>query len=146
VALVGCSLLAPSASDIVGGEAPRTDAGSTDADPGVDAAQPVVDAQTADVVDGGLLSEVVQLSAGADHYCALRTDGTVWCWGSNGRGELGNGTRAASATPTKVDLPEPVAEVLAGRQRTCVRFKSSGNVTCWGDGTNGGLGTGSLVE
>lgn len=146
VALVGCSLLAPSAADIVGGDAPGNDAGGIDAAPGIDAEKPVLDAQTNDVVDGGAPSEVVQLSSGSDHYCALRADGTVWCWGSNSHGELGDGTRAASATPTKVDLPEPVAEVLAGRQRTCVRFKSSGNVTCWGDAANGGLGSGATAD
>ena len=43
------------------------------------------------------------ITAGGDHTCALLTNGSVWCWGSNTDGELGNGTTGgASNVPVKV--------------------------------------------
>jgi alpha-tubulin suppressor-like RCC1 family protein len=42
-----------------------------------------------------LLKGVVQADGGGDHTCAVRTDGTVWCWGDNDFGQLGDGTSVA---------------------------------------------------
>lgn len=43
-----------------------------------------------------------QIALGAHHACALLTDGSVWCWGSNFYGQLGDGTRADSDVPVRV--------------------------------------------
>ncbi len=40
----------------------------------------------------GLPAKATQVAAGGRHTCALLTDGTVWCWGKGGNGELGNGS------------------------------------------------------
>ncbi|MCL2425564.1 MAG: Ig-like domain-containing protein [Oscillospiraceae bacterium] len=49
------------------------------------------------------------------HNVAIRTDGTIWTWGSNNRGQLGNVTTSSSNTPVRVDLPIPVTGVhIAG--------------------------------
>jgi alpha-tubulin suppressor-like RCC1 family protein len=49
---------------------------------------------------------VLRLAAGVDHTCALRSGGRVMCWGSNQRGQLGDGTTAESLAPLAVlDLP-----------------------------------------
>jgi alpha-tubulin suppressor-like RCC1 family protein len=54
----------------------------------------------------GLLSNVVAVAPGARHACALEKDGTVWCWGKNDRGQLGDNTKVDSAFPVKVtNLP-----------------------------------------
>ena len=45
------------------------------------------------------LTQIVHLSSGDAHMCALHIDGTVWCWGSNEFGELGDGTRSGRADP-----------------------------------------------
>ena len=50
----------------------------------------------------GLLSNVAAIAPGTRHACALKTDGTVWCWGKNDRGQLGDGTKVDSAYPVKV--------------------------------------------
>lgn len=52
----------------------------------------------------GLASDAVQIEAGNQHTCAVKTDGTVWCWGSNGYGELGDGTDVDRHTPVPVQF------------------------------------------
>ncbi len=48
------------------------------------------------------LTNVVQISAGRGHTCAVRDDGSAWCWGDNGGGQLGDGTTKNRTTPTRV--------------------------------------------
>lgn len=50
----------------------------------------------------GLLTNVAAIAPGARHACALKKDGTVWCWGKNDRGQLGDGTKTDSAYPVRV--------------------------------------------
>ena len=50
----------------------------------------------------GSASDWIALSNGEEHTCGIRGDGTAWCWGSNGYGELGDGTTTDSATPVQV--------------------------------------------
>ena len=54
----------------------------------------------------GLLGNVLSVAPGFRHACALKKDGTVWCWGRNDRGQLGDGTKVDSPYPVKVtNLP-----------------------------------------
>ena len=48
------------------------------------------------------LSGVTAIAGGLLHSLALKSDGTVWAWGFNGQGELGNGTNTNSNTPVQV--------------------------------------------
>ncbi|MHB8586595.1 MAG: RCC1 domain-containing protein [Thermoplasmatota archaeon] len=94
------------------------------------------------------LSDVVQLALGAKHACVLRADGTVWCWGDNGDGELGIGTLESSPTPVEARI-QSVVEITAGYAFTCAR-QATGAVWCWGDNANGPeaggqLGTGTAI-
>lgn len=50
----------------------------------------------------GTLDKVTAIAPGVRHVCALRSDATVWCWGKNDRGQLGDGTTTDSAFPVKV--------------------------------------------
>jgi alpha-tubulin suppressor-like RCC1 family protein len=48
------------------------------------------------------LTGVTMVSAGADHSMALRSDGTVWTWGQNNDGQLGDGTKTNRSTPIHI--------------------------------------------
>jgi alpha-tubulin suppressor-like RCC1 family protein len=56
-----------------------------------------------DVAFPGALTGPARIAAGGDHSCAVLGDGTLWCWGANARGQVGDGTLSASrADPTPV--------------------------------------------
>jgi alpha-tubulin suppressor-like RCC1 family protein len=79
---------------------------------------------------------------GGSHTCALLTDQSVSCWGSNVSGELGNttnnGTNTANPTPTKLGLAG-VIQITAGSKHTCALLTNH-TVTCWGNNHYGQLG------
>ncbi len=79
---------------------------------------------------------VSSVSAGYVHTCAQRGDGTAWCWGNNGSGQLGDGTNNATSIPAQVSgLGSNVVDVVAGPFRTCAR-KADGTLWCWGGGSS----------
>lgn len=88
----------------------------------------------------------VQVSLGSAHACAIRSDGTLWCWGSNDSGRLGiGGTSGNHDTPQLVADPGPWLQVDAGDRHTCA-IKVAGTLWCWGDNAGGQLGTGSFTD
>jgi alpha-tubulin suppressor-like RCC1 family protein len=88
---------------------------------------------------------VAEVSTGGPVTCARKTDGTVWCWGSNYHGQLGDGTTIDQHTPVQVtSLGTAVAEVSVGAS-TCVR-KTDGTLWCWGLNNRGQLGDGTTIE
>src|SRR6185436_7581774 len=60
------------------------------------------------------LTGVVAIAGGAEHSLALRNDGTVWAWGSNRRGQLGNGVGDGIRDNGLPVVPLPPAPVLTG--------------------------------
>ena len=99
------------------------------------------DDKAAPVPVTALGSDVIQVTVGSSYTCALKRDATLWCWGKNGSGQLGNDTTTGSSTPTAVAaLGSTVVEVAAGGIETCAR-KADGTLWCWGFG-NFGDGTG----
>ena len=63
------------------------------------------------------------------------------CWGSNARGQLGDGTMGSAFAPSAVAVTGAV-ELAAGILHTCARL-ASGKVMCWGGGAHGQLGNGA---
>jgi alpha-tubulin suppressor-like RCC1 family protein len=88
------------------------------------------------------ISDAIDLAAGFEHNCALLSDRTVWCWGQNQRGQLGNGTNDDSFLPGKVQGLENVAQIQCGRDHSCARLED-GSILCWGSNEYGQLGDGS---
>jgi len=73
-----------------------------------------------------------QIAGGFMHHCALTVSGSVFCWGSNDFGALGNGTAEQSPVPVEVSqLEEPVTDVIAGAAFGCAAT-ASGRAKCWG--------------
>ena len=85
------------------------------------------------------------LGVGDRHQCSINLGGTAQCWGDNDDGQLGDGSRQASAR-----LPRPVVGVMryaalgAGVTHTC-GVTESGDVYCWGSNDEGELGDGTTI-
>ena len=84
-----------------------------------------------------------QIVAGSTHSCVLATDGTVWCWGGNGLGQLGSAS-GDSAYPTRVTLAGAASLIAAGGLSTCAVLVDN-SVQCWGKNTYGQLGLGTTT-
>jgi alpha-tubulin suppressor-like RCC1 family protein len=86
-----------------------------------------------------------QLVAGQTHACGLVSDGTVYCWGENASGEVGDGTTAFRNAPVQVATSQRFTSLSAGGESTCA-LTNTGVAYCWGTltGTTPGLVPGGL--
>jgi hypothetical protein len=85
------------------------------------------------------------IAAGYAHTVALKQDGTVWVWGGNAYGQLGEGTRTDSLTPVQVSGLSSVTAIAAGGYYT-VALKQDGTVWTWGWNSYGQLGDGTQTS
>ena len=92
-------------------------------------------------------TSVVDVAAGEDHTCARKGDGTLWCWGYNGYGQVGDGTPPGlKASPVQITaLGTGVLEVATGGSHTCAR-KNDGTFWCWGSNGFGQYGNGTYTS
>jgi hypothetical protein len=86
-----------------------------------------------EVVDrAGLALDMVAVAQGPTHGCAIKRDTSLWCWGTNAAGELGDGTMQATALITQAaSLGKHLREAAAGDRVTCARL-DDGSVSCVG--------------
>jgi len=85
------------------------------------------------------------LAAGGTHSLALRADGTVWAWGWNDQGQLGDGTDTDRHTPVRVRGLTDVVAVAAGRAHS-LALRADGTVWAWGSNEDGELGDGTDTD
>ena len=90
------------------------------------------------------LSDIIAISGGGDHSLALRSDGTVWAWGDNHSGQLGDGTKEDKRTPVQVKDLSNVTAIFAGYVHN-LALKSDGTVWAWGYNGYGQLGDGTTT-
>lgn len=99
--------------------------------------------QVAAPMSGPALPRFTAITGGTDHSCALGADGTVWCWGHNVAGQLGNNTMNDSGAPVLVSDVTSAIAIAAGRAHNCAVLRD-GSVTCWGANNAGQLGNGNM--
>lgn len=87
----------------------------------------------------------VAVSAGDQHSLAVKADGTVWAWGNNGQGQLGDGTITDKYHPVQVAGLTGFSDVSAGFSHS-LALKSDGTVWAWGSNYSGALGTGDTTD
>jgi len=83
------------------------------------------------------------VSAGGTHSLAIRSDGTLWAWGDNSDGQLGNGTYTDRNVPTRIGADTDWRIVSAGGYH-CLALKEDGSLWAWGYNGEGALGIGSF--
>jgi alpha-tubulin suppressor-like RCC1 family protein len=101
------------------------------------------------------IGAAAEVDVGGRMSCARLTDGTVWCWGFNFRGQLGDGvmdhettctfgdtTGDCSRVPVQVSGITDATELSVGNQHACV-IRANGQVWCWGYNDNRQLGDGT---
>ena len=91
------------------------------------------------------VDDATAIVSGSIHTCALRRDRTVWCWGDNTWGQLGNGQSGDeefSAQPLKVKDIADATAIATGVSHNCA-LHADGTVSCWGYNRYGQLGNGT---
>jgi uncharacterized repeat protein (TIGR02543 family) len=105
--------------------------------------------------DGSPLSNVVAMAAAGNSAYALHSNSTIWAWGYNNVGQLGDGTKTNRTSATQVRLPDgvPLSNVVAivagaagGGYDTMYALKRDGSLYAWGDSTFGQLGDGTNIN
>lgn len=85
------------------------------------------------------------VSAGLNYTVAIKTDGTLWAWGYNNYGELGDGTIISKNTPTQIGIATNWKTIVAGEYHT-VGIKTNGTLWAWGNNKTGALGDGTMID
>ncbi len=91
------------------------------------------------------LTTIEAISSGLNHTVALKGDGTVWAWGGNGSGQLGDATLSNRNRPVQVAGLGGVTAVSSGRNFS-LAVKTDGTVWAWGDNSYGQLGDGTIAR
>ena len=89
-------------------------------------------------------SVALGVGAGGAHTCAVKQDGSLWCWGANSFGQLGTGSTTGSLTPRMVGSATWTS-TSGGAAHPC-GVGSDGSLWCWGDNESAQVGDGTHVN
>jgi hypothetical protein len=84
--------------------------------------------------------QTTAITVGQSHACALVSDGSVWCWGANYVGQLGDGTTTFRSAPVPVAGLHDALAIAAGARHTCALRRLDNEVVCWGANEAGQVG------
>jgi alpha-tubulin suppressor-like RCC1 family protein len=92
----------------------------------------------------GTLNNWAFVSAGNGHNVAIKTDGTLWAWGRNVDGQIGNGVASSASvnSPTQIGIGNTWSYIACGDEFT-LALKSDNTLWAWGDNIYGQIGNGS---
>ena len=96
-------------------------------------------------VQVGALTDWLQVSGGGNHTATVKTNGTLWAWGRNAQGQVGDGTVVNRSSPVQIGALTTWAKVGCGSIHTAA-IKTDGTLWVWGFNTNGRLGDGTTVS
>jgi len=85
-------------------------------------------------------------ASGGSHVAAIKTDGTLWTWGANSNGQLGDNTAIARSTPVQTFLGGTDWKQVATGGNSTAAVKTDGTLWTWGQGTNGQLGDNTVIS
>jgi len=83
---------------------------------------------------------------GWEHTMAVKTDGTLWCWGQNDKGQVGDGTTTDRSSPVTVAGGGTTWKNASGGYRFTIATKTDGTLWTWGSNPYGELGDGTITS
>jgi alpha-tubulin suppressor-like RCC1 family protein len=86
--------------------------------------------------------EWLRVATGSSHSIALKSDGTLWAWGGNNTGELGDGSTLSKASPVQIGSSNQWANIACGSTHN-LALRADGSLWSWGSNANGQLGIGT---
>ena len=93
----------------------------------------------------GSATSWASISAGGFHSLAIKTDGSLWAWGFNYHGELGDGTTTDTNSPVQIGTETNWASINAAETHSFA-IKNDGSLWAWGNNFSGELGDGTYIE
>lgn len=99
------------------------------------------------VVTTLMSGDIASVTVGGSHSCAVRSNGSAFCWGGNTSAQLGDGGTSSSSSPKAVlstNISGSLLNISAGAGQTCTY--STEHAYCWGQNGSGQLGNGSTTQ
>jgi alpha-tubulin suppressor-like RCC1 family protein len=93
----------------------------------------------------GAATDWESISVGFNHIIALKTNGTIWSWGYNFNGQLGNGNTTTLISPTQIGTDTDWGSITTGGNSSYA-IKNNGSLYAWGQNSSKQLGDGTTVS